>query len=259
MKILCLVPSITETLIECKVDVVGRTRFCIHPAAQVEQIPAVAGTKDINWLKIEKIQPDLVIFDKEENTLEMANSCPYPYIALHILSVDNVGEELQKLANKLDNKALNEVANRWQQVSRLPAKQTPSAQAITTAIPAVINPVGLNTSASPSAISSKIKHIDYMIWKNPWMAIGPDTFIWSMLEKLGFTDYLIHRADKYPNLGDEIIADPSTYYLFSSEPFPFERYQKELAEEGFNGVVIDGESYSWYGIRSLVFLEALLN
>ena len=256
MKVLCLVPSITETLVACQVNVVGRTRFCIHPAQKVEQIAAVAGTKDINWQKIEKLQPDIVIFDKEENTLAMAESCPYPYIALHILGVDNVGQELLKLAEKLDNTALTQVAKRWQNVASLPAKTHHSIDDFVSTIPAVISKLA---GQSQFIKTSSIKQIDYMIWKNPWMAIGPNTFIWSMLEKLGFSDYLIKRVDKYPNLGDDIQADPNTFYLFSSEPFPFERYKNELAEKGFYGAVIDGESYSWYGIRSLVFLEAQLS
>jgi iron complex transport system substrate-binding protein len=252
MKVLCLVPSITETLIACHVNLVGRTRFCIHPAEKVKQIAAVAGTKDINWQKIEQLQPDLVIFDKEENTLEMANACPYPYIALHILSVDNVGPELKRLAEKLDNVALAQVATRWQQVSHLPAKKWSPTEVI----PAVISTLKAQSQQSEPV---NINKIDYMIWKNPWMAIGPNTFIWSMLEKLGFADHLIKRTEKYPNLGEEIKPDPNTFYLFSSEPFPFERYQNELTALGFNGAVIDGESYSWYGIRSLEFLETQLN
>ncbi len=87
------------------------------------------------------------------------------------------------------------------------------------------------------------------------MAIGPNTFIWSVLQKLGFIDYLISRKEKYPNLGLEMTAQPDTFYLFSSEPFPFARYQKELLKAGFKGVIVDGECYSWYGLRALKFLE----
>ena len=48
MRVVSLVPSLTETLIDCGVNVVGRTRFCIHPADRVHDIPAVGGTKQVN-------------------------------------------------------------------------------------------------------------------------------------------------------------------------------------------------------------------
>lgn len=256
MRVLSLVPSISETLVECQVKLVGRTRFCIHPKKEMNKIKAVAGTKDINWKKVEELKPDLVIFDKEENTLEMANSCPYPYIALHITNVNNVGTELQKLSDKINNPQLLELANRWKIVSQLPARKQPFARDIPTAIPAVIESIA--NPINPME-PSNIRYIDYLIWKEPWMAIGPNTFIWSMLEKLGLANFLIKRENKYPNLGEKLTDISHTFFLFSSEPFPFKRYKEQLIKEGLNGVVIDGESYSWYGLRSLKFLETQLN
>jgi len=251
MRIICLVPSITETLVECGVDIVGRTRFCIHPVDTVKNITSVAGTKDINWDKVKKLKPDLVILDKEENTLEMAETCPYPYIALHITGVDNVGDELNKLALKIDSLALKQIAVRWSSLAQRPAKSWSSVESI----PGIL----AFLPGSDKKPLKSIKHIDYMIWKQPWMAIGPNTFIWSVLKILGFSEYLINREDKYPNLGENLKPDDKTLYLFSSEPYPFERYQRQLAEEGFHGAIIDGECYSWYGLRSLRFLETQLS
>jgi ABC-type Fe3+-hydroxamate transport system substrate-binding protein len=245
------VPSITETLVECGLNVVGRTRFCIHPKTTIKNIPSVAGTKDINWDKVAKFEPDLMIFDKEENTLEMAEACPYAYIALHITSITNISSELYRLAKHLNSDALRNVAQRWKVVAEKPNKQWTPGQTIPSAL------VSLETSASMNA--EKIKKVDYMIWKDPWMTIGPGTFIWSVLEKLGFAKYLIKRDTKYPNIGEQLNAEPDTLYLFSSEPFPFEKYVSELERSKFIGSVVDGESYSWYGIRSLRFLEEQLS
>ncbi len=156
MKILCLVPSITETLIECAANVVGRTRFCIHPAAKIKRIPAVSGTKDIRWDKVKALSPELVIFDREENTLEMAQTCPYPSLALHITSVNNVGEELLKLAAEIDNDRLKDIAQRWKIIAHKPAKRFKHVKCI----PATI-------SLLPNSSLQAIKYIDYMIWKTP--------------------------------------------------------------------------------------------
>ncbi len=250
LRIISLVPSITETLIECDVNVVGRTRFCIHPVTKINKIPSVAGTKDINWKKIKALKPDLVILDKEENTLEMAESCPYPYIALHITGVNNISLELLKLAERIESQNLKLIAKRWEKITEKPNKILSE----NSVIPAIISEL-----ENQSINWKTVKHINYMIWKDPWMAIGPNTFIFSMLEKLGFAKYLIKREGKYPNLGDLLTPNDNTFYLFSSEPFPFERYQNELVNAGFKGAVINGESYSWYGTRSLIFLENELN
>ncbi|MCW8946529.1 MAG: helical backbone metal receptor, partial [Sedimenticola sp.] len=52
MRVVSLIPSITETLIECSVNLVGRSRFCIHPEPKIQTIPAVAGTKQADWEKM---------------------------------------------------------------------------------------------------------------------------------------------------------------------------------------------------------------
>ena len=71
-RIVSLVPSQTELLvdmigIEC---LVGRTKFCIHPQEEVKQIPVIGGTKKFNFDKINELQPDLIIGNKEENYQE---------------------------------------------------------------------------------------------------------------------------------------------------------------------------------------------
>ncbi|MDP6374701.1 MAG: helical backbone metal receptor [Pseudomonadales bacterium] len=70
MKVVSLVPSLTETLPACGVEVVGRTRYCVHPAGFVSDIAVVGGTKGVNWQKVADLAPDLVVMDKEENTRE---------------------------------------------------------------------------------------------------------------------------------------------------------------------------------------------
>jgi iron complex transport system substrate-binding protein len=278
VRIVCLIPSITETLLNCQLTVVGRTRFCIHPQKAVESIAVVGGTKDINWSKIDAVKPDLIILDKEENTLEMAQSCPYPYHVLHITDLDSIAVELDKLAAVVNSKPLANIAHQWRAVAAAPNKKLETNQLYDAQLlPAVIEllpsnlasnrasnnqisqPATTQPSDASTSQSKRIKYIDYMIWRDPWMAIGPNTFIWSVLQKLGFKEYLIEREQQYPNLGDKITPDDETFYLFSSEPFPFQRYKDELAQQGFQGAIIDGESYSWYGSRSLMFLQQQLN
>ena len=70
MRVVSLVPSWTETLLACGVNVVGRTRFCIHPAEKVESIPAIGGTKDLNRESLSELKPDLLLLDEPTNNLD---------------------------------------------------------------------------------------------------------------------------------------------------------------------------------------------
>ena len=48
-------------------NIVGITKFCIHPAGKVKGITKIGGTKALNIEKIKSLQPDLIIANKEEN------------------------------------------------------------------------------------------------------------------------------------------------------------------------------------------------
>lgn len=240
MRVVSLVPSITETLIDCQANLVGRSRFCIHPAESVRDLPAVGGTKQVDWTALEPLEPDLVILDKEENTREMAESCPYPYLALHITRVEDVAPEFSRLAERIDNGALQRVAQRWERVSSVPGRHYSIRS-----LPGVIGWWRTPTTQS---------RVEYLIWRDPWMAIGEGTFIHSMLERMGTP--LVPHGEKYPVIELADLDPRDTVLLFSSEPFPFQRYREELLDLGYACGLVDGESYSWYGTRSLRFLEA---
>lgn len=237
MKVVSLVPSLTETLIESGVDVVGRTRYCIHPAECVADVAVVGGTKRVSWARVEALKPGLVIMDREENTREMAESCPLPWHATHITSIDTVGPELGQLADLVASADLKNLADGWQQLAAGPAAEFRGWDRL----PGFISAVG--------DISGEFSRAEYLIWRDPWMGVGPSTFIFSMMQKAGFAGFLPRHTESYPQLPDDLPLD-DIFYLFSSEPYPFERCIDELAEQGFRGALVDGEFYSWFGIRS---------
>ncbi|MEM7360367.1 MAG: helical backbone metal receptor [Pseudomonadota bacterium] len=243
MRVICLVPSLTETLLECGVNVVGRTRFCIHPASRVAEITRVGGTKGVDWERCATLSPDIVIFDREENIKAMAEACPWDWHATHITSVDNIGSELLKLAQVLENTALAELGAKWNSLASLPDNLPVKVAEI----PGLIDTVG--------DTSRNYQHLEYVIWRDPWMVVGPDTFIQSMLGKLGMRSMLVNHDKSYPELEPQAMQRDDTFYLFSSEPFPFARHKQALIDAGFNGAIVDGEGYSWFGIRSFNFLH----
>ena len=71
-KIISLVPSITLLLCDLSLEnnIVGRTKFCIHPAEKIKKIPIIGGTKNIDLNKIKTLQPDIIFVSKEENIKE---------------------------------------------------------------------------------------------------------------------------------------------------------------------------------------------
>src|SRR5258706_12249883 len=68
-RIVSLVPSQTELLYDLGLrdEVVGITKFCIHPNEWFQTKTRVGGTKKLNIATIRSLNPDLIIGNKEEN------------------------------------------------------------------------------------------------------------------------------------------------------------------------------------------------
>jgi ABC-type Fe3+-hydroxamate transport system substrate-binding protein len=245
MRVISLVPSWTETLLEAGIEVVGRTRFCIHPSEKIKNIPAVGGTKDCNWEKVKALNPDLVLFDEEENLKEMSEACPYPWMSTHVTGIQVMPTELKKLADKFENKKLAEYSQRWEIVVREISKTSPAVNR-RRRVPGVLEWLRMPEKGSSGSFA-------YVIWKNPWMAAGENTFIGSIFKALGFQNYFV--SSKYPKFKmDEIPSD--VLLLFSSEPYPFGKKHPEIGDHP--AAIVDGEKYGWFGVRSLSFLETIV-
>lgn len=92
----------------------------------------------------------------------------------------------------------------------------------------------------------------YLIWREPYMSVGGDTFIHEMMLRGGFGN-AFGRAQRYPqiSLRDLIDADPDVVFL-SSEPFPFrEKHRPEIQTmlPAARVELVDGQLFSWYGSR----------
>lgn len=233
MRVICLVPSWTETLIEAGIDVVGRTRFCLHPADRVGSIPIVGGTKDISWEKVASLKADLLLLDREENPLSFAQDSPIRWHATHVVSVESMVTELFGLADLFASSRMREFAERG---SRL-AQETKSGSGI----------------LAKWGEWDQRDEVVYLIWKNPWMGVGSGTYLSSVLDHLGYRRAPMAGPEKYPKLTEEFLKDKVC--LFSSEPYPFARKPEELRGFCPRGALVDGEKFSWFGIRGLRFLE----
>ena len=82
LRIVSLVPSQTELLYDLGLEdnIVGITKFCVHPFHFKATKTIVGGTKTIKFDKIKALQPDIIICNKEENTKEIVEElsqiCP---------------------------------------------------------------------------------------------------------------------------------------------------------------------------------------
>ena len=105
------------------------------------------------------------------------------------------------------------------------------------------------------------------IWRDPWMAVGRDTYIHSMLELCGGANVFADRGDRrYPIVAlDDVVAAAPEVILLPDEPYAFgprdaqragaPRRPGELALGRIH--CVDGTWVSWYGPRIRPAVAAL--
>ncbi len=247
-RIISLVPSWTETLVECDAHVVGRTRYCIHPQDRTQKIPAVGGTKDVRWTRFDGLRADLLLLDKEENPLWMAEQSPIPYTATHIRGVEDLAPTLLKLSQDFSNAKLALLSERWAQVC-----EAQQGSGDLKALPGVMH--WLRHPSGPQVV-----RLFYVIWRSPWMVVSSQTFIGSVFKRLGYGSLLTEFPKNYPELPLEDYDRADHLLLFSTEPYDFARHKDRLLQifRSAPMALVHGDLYSWFGVRSLLFLEQYL-
>lgn len=222
-RIISLVPSITEFLLDIGAPVVGRTRFCVHPAQKIPEVPVIGGTKNFNFKRIDELKPDLLVGNKEENYPEGIRQleAKYPVWMSDIISLEDQYDMMVKLGKLTGH--------------------TESAETCISQVRARMN--ALKHTRQGRAV--------YLIWRNPWMAAGKNTYIDTIMTHLGWQNCIV--ASRYPQIRNEALQtlDPEVI-LLSSEPYPFQ--EKHLAEvqqicPKARVELVNGELYSWYGSR----------
>ena len=223
MKIISLVPSITETLFDfglTDTEIIGRTKFCIHPKGLVKNVETIGGTKNLNLEKIKNLNPDLIIANKEENEK---------------LQVEELMKDFKVWVTAIET--LEDNSRFLAELGTLLNKEN-TAKNFNQKISDIIKGIKIQES----------KKVCYLIWKNPYMTIGSDTFIHEILDKLGFEN-VFKNEKRYPEISVEEMKNADFIFL-SSEPFPFQqKHIDQLQKELLNSkiVLVDGEAFSWYG------------
>lgn len=240
-RIISIVPSQTELLYDLGIDesrVVGITKFCVHPESWFRSKERIGGTKNLNIEKIRSLKPDLIIANKEENEQaqveELAKEFP-----VWLSDIQNIPQALQMI----------------QVVGQLVNAEQKAGEMVEQVVQGFNNLKRATTG----------KRVMYMIWYNPWMSIGGDTFISNMIQTIGWQNVLKDKS-RYPEVNlDELQAANPDMVLLSSEPFPFkEKHIEEIKAllPDADVRLVDGEIFSWYGsrmLKAIPYLQELIN
>ncbi len=225
-RIVSLVPSQTELLYDLGLEeqLVGITKFCIHPPHLKKKKTVIGGTKNFHFDKIDALKPDLIIGNKEENYVEGIEKLTRKY-PVWVSDISDIPSSLDMISK------IGEITSKSESAQRL--------------INEIRSKYGNPKPRKGSAV--------YLIWNDPIMAAGKNTFIDSILSFGGFSNSI--TQSRYPIITlEELIQIDPNYLMLSSEPFPFKEkhvdyYQKLLPHSKV--LTVDGELFSWFGSRLL--------
>lgn len=233
-RIVSLVPSQTELLHHLGLDneVVGITKFCVHPNEWFKTKTRIGGTKNVNLEAIKALQPDLIIANKEENIKEQIETLE-AIAPVWVSDVNNLEDALKMID------AVGKLTNTYVKAQNLRTEiqirfKTPNYK--------------LKTA--------------YLIWRKPYMTVGGDTYISNMLQHAGFENVFTNER-RYPIVTlQQIAATNCDVILLSSEPYPFKQVHIDEIKAVMPNVkmlLVDGEMFSWYGNRLLVAVDYFNN
>jgi hypothetical protein len=241
-RIVSLVPSLTELLFDLGLGdaVVGRTAFCVHPRGRVRAAVSVGGTKTIDLKKIGALAPTHVLVNIDETPRAVADAIAASGARVIVTHPCHVEDNLALF------RLLGGVFRCEAAVEELARRFTEARARLARAV-----------QGRPQ------RRVLYLIWREPWMTVAPDTYIARMLAEAGWLTQPAVTAARYPviELGSALL-DSVDLVLFASEPFPFKPRHLEAFRQAFprhaaKAMMIDGEMVSWYGSRAIIGLDYL--
>lgn len=292
-RIVSLVPSDTYSLVRLgeRDRLIGRTRYCVAPAEEVERIEAVGGTKDADVDRIVALEPEVVVANQEENSrrdIERLDAAGLRVLVSFPRRVADGVAHLARLARLLGHAAT-------------PAR--PSAPVPEGGAPAAPPPPSSSDAARALVAAAYREHAAaearrrerppvrafIPIWMDPLMTVHGDTFISDVLDLVGAQNVFGDRPRRYPlaaDLGkapplppervegrdlryprvtlDEVIARAPDIVLLPDEPHAFTDADAAIFRSldipaARRGQVIrcDGKDLMWYGARALEGLSRL--
>ena len=230
-RIVSLVPSQTELLTDLGLEdsLVGITKFCVHPEDLRQRKNVVGGTKQVHIGKIRKMAPNIILCNKEENTLEMVTELE-KIAPVHVSDVKSIDDSLELI------REYGEIFMVREKASELTGRI-----------------MDLRADFNEFMKDKPVEKVAYFIWKNPWMAVGKETFIDHLLSLNNFQNVYHAKKSRYPEVNlDKLDATIVDKVFLSTEPFPFKEDDKKWFKNAVRKDcihIVDGEYFSWYGSR----------
>jgi iron complex transport system substrate-binding protein len=235
MKVVSLCPSLTELVFDlgAGASLVGRTKFCVHPAGRVEAVEKVGGTKNPKIDRIIELAPDLVLMNDEENRKEDAAALMTAGLRVHS-SMPRTAAETAAMVRSIG----------------IALGRSREAEPIAADIERRADRVRREAAHHPPV------RYACLIWREPLMTLNDDTFIAGLLSLAGGQNVFGARPDRYPTITAAALhdADP-LLVLLPNEPFPFQALHADelsalsrLPRDRFR--LVDGELLSWHGSRT---------
>ena len=244
-RIVSLVPSWTETLFSLGLgnEVVGITKYCVEPADAVASVPKIGGTKNPDLRAIEKLEPDFVIANAEENRredVEKLREKGVPVFTTYPKTIPGAVESILKLGKALGKEGDADVMAR--EIVR-------------------------NVSAIEAGVGVWAKlpfRVFCPIWKNPWMAFNADTYAHDVLRMLGFNNIYASAGERYPMTTlEEAIDRKPDIVLLPDEPYEFKERDIEDLKKSLPSalarrvMIVSGRDLHWYGAHMVNGLTTL--
>jgi ABC-type Fe3+-hydroxamate transport system substrate-binding protein len=196
-------------------------------------VKRIGGTKTIKLAEIQKLNPDLIIANKEENQQEQIEEL-CKHFPVYISDIYNIQDALQMIEQ------VGVITNREQQSKKLASS---------------IHEKYTQFKNQESRHTIQGKRVVYLIWKNPYMVAGSNTFITNMLSECGLVNVFANHNGRYPEISIEELKKQNPDFIFlSSEPYPFKEKHIQELQLHFRStkiILVDGEMFSWYGSRLL--------
>jgi ABC-type Fe3+-hydroxamate transport system substrate-binding protein len=246
VKIVSLCPSLTELVFDLGAgeSLLGRTKFCVHPAGMVDGVEKVGGTKNPKIERILELAPDIVLMNDEENRREDAIALEAAGVRVHH-SMPRTAVETATMV-----RSIGVALGRSRQAESIAADIERRADRV-----------------RRDAVRYPPVRYACLIWRDPIMTVSDDTFIAGLLSLAGGQNVFGKRNDRYPTISATELHDVDPLIvLLPNEPFPFQdKHVEELSaltrlpKERF--MLSDGELLSWHGSRTprgIDYAESLL-
>jgi len=251
VRLVSLCPSITESLVALGLgeDLVGVTRWCVRPREAVSRVPKVGGTKNPALAAIRAAAPDLVFANAEENRKE---------------DVEPLAREFR--VDVSHPRTVAEIPALLRHFGALTGKEE-KAREISSRVEEALE-LSEETAARDDAAGGgrppRFRYV-YLIWKEPWMTVGPRTYVADLLRRVGGALSLEEPpgadARDYPvRSEDEIVSSRPDVLILPDEPYRFGEkdaaFWRERLPASCQVVLVSGDDFCWHGVRTLDGLAA---